>query len=539
MFHFTMGMPLYLMALYGSVMLVLILLLRALLKNKLPKFVFPILWCMVLIRLLVPFSLSTPISTPLSQWVATWSTLVWQDNYASELINVVTYEPGAVSGTSNEFSPTSEVIISNSDTTYVKNDSTTVEVASESDVVAGSFSVPFLPYSTNWINVLISVYVIGVVGVTLYLGWQKMKYSRILKGSLLVEHNEVINNILRTMGMGHVLVFTSDHIASPLVSGWVHPRIYLPSRMDFQNTQCLHHILIHEVMHIKRKDNWVKVLMIIAICLNWYNPLIWIMSKCLSSDIEAACDAAVLKALDGEERAEYASSLLAMAITGDRPTLLYSAFSKTEVEKRIRAVIEYKKAPFLLTLISVLLLTMGSVAFAGSAAAPFSEYLSSYCSSTECKWGAKATLNRDIALGDYSQDRADKAIFKAMERDHDNDREMLKENILNSLSEEFGVEKGAFEINISLILATDARDDEYKEHGITKTKTGFYYLDGKHIRVFIDEMGSLFQTTWADGEIDVTIERDTKGNISDVIVLREGDSIYDERTRENGRFTWH
>mgnify|MGYP002508254758 FL=1 len=62
MLHFRMNMPFYLMAFYGSVMIAAVLLLRALLKNKLPKFVFPALWGVVLLRLLVPFSLSSPLS---------------------------------------------------------------------------------------------------------------------------------------------------------------------------------------------------------------------------------------------------------------------------------------------------------------------------------------------------------------------------------------------------------------------------------------------------------------------------------------------
>ncbi len=64
MLHFRMNMPFYLMAFYGSVMIAAVLLLRALLKNKLPKFVFPALWGVVLLRLLVPFSLSSPLSLP-------------------------------------------------------------------------------------------------------------------------------------------------------------------------------------------------------------------------------------------------------------------------------------------------------------------------------------------------------------------------------------------------------------------------------------------------------------------------------------------
>ena len=67
MLHFRIDMPFYLMAFYGSIMIVAVLLLRAFLKNKLPKFVFPVLWGVVLLRLLVPFSLSSPLSLPVPE----------------------------------------------------------------------------------------------------------------------------------------------------------------------------------------------------------------------------------------------------------------------------------------------------------------------------------------------------------------------------------------------------------------------------------------------------------------------------------------
>ena len=70
MLHFRMNMPFFLMAFYGSIMIVVVLLLRALLKNKLPKFVFPVLWGVVLVRLLVPFSLSSPLSLPVPAWLS-------------------------------------------------------------------------------------------------------------------------------------------------------------------------------------------------------------------------------------------------------------------------------------------------------------------------------------------------------------------------------------------------------------------------------------------------------------------------------------
>ena len=68
MLHFRMDMPLYLMALYSSLMIAVVLIFRFFLKNRLPKFVFPLLWSLILIRLVVPFSLSSPLSASVPQW---------------------------------------------------------------------------------------------------------------------------------------------------------------------------------------------------------------------------------------------------------------------------------------------------------------------------------------------------------------------------------------------------------------------------------------------------------------------------------------
>lgn len=135
---------------------------------------------------------------------------------------------------------------------------------------------------------LLLIYVIGFVLTAGILLWQRYLYSKKLHSSLLVEHNETINELLREMNMGHILVYTNDEIASPLTCGLLAPRIYLPTRMDFQSRELLRHILLHETMHIKRKDNWVKVFMLAALVINWFNPLVWLMSKCFVSDLESA-----------------------------------------------------------------------------------------------------------------------------------------------------------------------------------------------------------------------------------------------------------
>ena len=488
MLHFRMDMPLYLMALYGSAMILVVLLFRVFLKNKLPKFVLPALWILVLVRLLVPFSLSSPLSVPVPEW------------------NLIVPETGPVTVAENK------------------------AVAFASQAVEYSNTYSEFP-AFSWMTVLMIAVCIGIVVTAVVLLYQKWGYSQKLRDSLLIEHNETINEILRSMDVGHVLVFTNDHIASPLVSGILNSRIYLPARMDFQNVQLLRHILTHETMHIKRKDNLIKAVMLLAVCLHWYNPLVWLISKCLSTDIEAACDAAVLKGSDTDERQSYAHSLLAMAITGNRQTLLYSAFSKTEVERRIRSVLHYKKTTALVLALSIIFVLGSTMVLASGGQAPFSNYLSSYCGSTNCKWAVKAALTRDIALGENAQKRANDVILDIMDVDDTNDPDILRDKMAAGLAQEFGVEKGAFKLSIDLSLDDQALKSEYAAYGITMDKNGFYLCQGKTVRRYTDEMLGAVQTR-DEGTVDITVIRDRLGQITSITVLHEGDRAFDQRTKE-------
>ena len=132
--------------------------------------------------------------------------------------------------------------------------------------------ISFLPRSfflrsNSLRNALPVLYLLGLAAVAGILAWQKIIYAKRLKGGLLMERNETVNGLLRDMGMGHVLVFSNDEIASPLACGLIGPRIYLPTRMDFGNAVLLRHVLAHEAMHIRRRDNWVKAVMLAAIVL--------------------------------------------------------------------------------------------------------------------------------------------------------------------------------------------------------------------------------------------------------------------------------
>ena len=385
MLHFRMNMPFYLMAFYGSVMIAAVLLLRALLKNKLPKFVFPTLWGVVLLRLLVPFSLSSPLSLPVPAGLTGLSEAfaIYEDEMARATENLPQTQSGTAGSEATGGDGTARTWASESPGSPSTDNNIAVveEVVMEgsSDYIMDT-GISFLPRSfflrsNSLRNALPALYLLGLAAVAGILAWQKIIYAKRLKGGLLMERNETVNGLLRDMGMGHVLVFSNDEIASPLACGLIGPRIYLPTRMDFGNAVLLRHVLAHEAMHIRRRDNWVKAVMLAAIVLHWYNPLVWLMAKCLASDLEAACDAAVLKKYDTDQRKSYAYSLLAMAVSASRSSLLYSAFSKTEVERRVKGILAFRKASAFAVLLSVLLLAGGTVAFATGGQAPFSHAL--------------------------------------------------------------------------------------------------------------------------------------------------------------------
>ena len=549
MLHFGLNMPYYLMMLYGSIMIAVVLILRVLFRNRLPKFVFPVLWGAVLLRFLIPFSISSPLSIPvpwnnLSPFAITYSNEA-TNTYIAEDVPVYEVSLGdagwaktvGYNKVSVSYEPETEKISVQSDSAPA--DYATIDYAQEDTLLSGtgayydyypSFSSVLFHNIFSMQRILFGIYILGIIIVAGILGWQKYGYMKKLHGSYLIEHNETINTMLRDIGMGHVLVFTSDEIASPMVCGLFNPRIYLPTQMDFQNTLLLRHIFAHETMHIRHKDNWVKCVMVIVLCLNWFNPLVWIMSKCLASDLEAACDVAVIRQCGEETKKDYALSLLAMAVSGSRMSLLYSAFARTEVEKRMKNILAYKKATFFALLCTVLFMSGSMVAFASVAQAPFWSDLTAYCSSSNSRWGATVSITRDIALGRNAQDRAENVVFDVLGSDQTGDPKVIEDRIQERLAKEFGVEKGAFEITSSLCLSREELDKEYEPWGLSAEEgTPFWNYQGETIRTYEDKMLGSYQSN-VNGTVDVFVQRNELGEITSVNVWHEGDAEYEAHT---------
>lgn len=132
-------------------------------------------------------------------------------------------------------------------------------------------------------------------------------------------------------------IYLSDKIKTPAVYGIIKPKIILP--IEYEESE-LNYILMHERAHIKRKDNFMRLLAFIVVCLHWFNPFAWLMLKLLYSDIELACDEFVLSKCNETERKEYAHTLLS---TAEKTNVFAASFGGSKIRIRIENILSYKK----------------------------------------------------------------------------------------------------------------------------------------------------------------------------------------------------
>ncbi len=133
-------------------------------------------------------------------------------------------------------------------------------------------------------------------------------------------------------------IYKGSMVDTPTVFGIIRPRIVLPAGGD---PEYLEQVLLHERIHIKRRDNLWRMLAMLTACLHWFNPFVWFFLKSFLSDCELACDARAVKHMKTEDRKDYARALLKLG-TKDM-TVFSSAFGSSRVKVRIRSVLTYRK----------------------------------------------------------------------------------------------------------------------------------------------------------------------------------------------------
>lgn len=151
---------------------------------------------------------------------------------------------------------------------------------------------------------------------------------------------------------------------SPRLCGIVRPRILLPEDVE---EGLLPYILLHERIHLRRLDNFWKLLALVAAAVHWFNPAAWVLVALLGRDLEVSCDEWALRGLDDSERRAYALSLIAMAERPKGRSPVTCGFNRNPLEERIRFIMtNRKKSMFALTAATAMILCTTS-AFATNA----------------------------------------------------------------------------------------------------------------------------------------------------------------------------
>ena len=334
------------MSISASWLVLAVLILRFALK-KAPKWVNVLLWGIVAIRLICPFSIESALS--LIPSAETISPAVMMDQ----------------TPTVNTGIPAINSVLN--------------------PVIGNSFA-PDPGASVNplqiWVSMLRFLWLTGAGILLLYTAISYWRLRRKVNTAVLYKDN----------------IFQSEHVSSPFVLGIIKPRIYLPFNMD---GRVLEHVIAHERAHIHRKDHWWKPLGFLLLTIHWFNPLVWLAYVLLCRDIELACDERVIRELGNEQRADYTQALVACSVNRRMVAACPLAFGEVGVKERVKSVMNYRKPAFWIVILAIILCVVVAVCFltdpmdnepdlsylnyenAGSLVADIDEVVAIYCPSSD------------------------------------------------------------------------------------------------------------------------------------------------------------
>ena len=302
------------MSIAASWLILAVTLFRVFLKNA-PKWIRCILWGLVAVRLICPFSIESIFS----------------------------------------LLPSAETIPR--DIMYADNPTIHTGVMAVNSVVNPYLSESMAPQIGNNINPMqvvmnigTVIWIVGIMGMLIY---ACISYRRIKKKadvSLPLKEN----------------IYLCDYIDMPFVLGIFRPRIYLPSALLEDDKAGF--VIAHEKAHIRRRDHWWKPLGFLLLTIYWFNPVIWIAYILLCRDIELACDEYVIGSLKEKEKKTYSDALLACSIksSGFHRNMISAcplAFGEVGVKDRVKAVLYYKRPAFWLVILGLLACVIAAICF--------------------------------------------------------------------------------------------------------------------------------------------------------------------------------
>ena len=291
----------------ASWLILAVLVLRVVLK-KAPKWVMPLLWGVVALRLVCLFSIESALSLiPSAETIPS--------EIVTETREPVLYEQATLDIVTNPTLPSAAVPVG---------------------VSRQQAQVDFNIYSILWLAGMSALLVHALVSAG--------KLKRKLATAILLRDN----------------IYESEFVDSPFVFGVVKPNIYLPMHMD-EGTAA--YVIAHEHAHLARRDHWWKVLGYLVLALHWFNPLVWVAYILFCRDIELACDEKVVRGLDGAARADYSQALLSCAAPKRAVAACPLAFGEGNIKTRVKSALHYKKPAFWVAAAAVLAVVIVAVCF--------------------------------------------------------------------------------------------------------------------------------------------------------------------------------
>ncbi|MCC8100298.1 MAG: M56 family metallopeptidase [Clostridiales bacterium] len=310
------------MSVTGSVMILCIAALRLLAGRWLPKWTFHALWVAAALRLVLPLSLPLTVSTGTEAVSAAQA--------VSEAVQT-RLEPAAASASGQE----------------------------AASVSGGSAALQAVTPA----QVLGAVWLVGSLVLVALCLYSYLRCMGRFRASLPDDAPEVRRWLEGQRLRRPLEVRVSDQITSPLTYGVLRPVILLPKQMDRQDSAALNYVLAHELAHVRRWDAVTKLLFAAALCVHWWNPLVWLLYALANRDVELSCDEAVLRQFGSAAGPAYARTLLRLAEPGSVPLPFYNGFGKHAMKERIVAIMKFRRKSTFLTLAAVVLV-IAAVLFA-------------------------------------------------------------------------------------------------------------------------------------------------------------------------------
>ena len=290
--------------------LVLAVLVLRLVSKRSPKWMNVLLWGIVALRLVLPFSIESALSL---------------------IPSAETVSPAAV-----QFDPAPTItsgvsVIDNAVNPSLSEHFAAVPTASVNPLYVWA-------YLAGW------VWLIGLGAMLLYALVSYLRLRRRVSVSLPVQDH----------------IYLCDAISSPFILGVVKPHIYLPSGLDEVQRQ---NVLAHEQAHLARRDHWWKPLGFALLAVYWFNPVLWLAYTLLCRDIELACDERVIRTMDESAVKTYSTVLLACSMPRKAVITCPLAFGEVGVKERVRNALHYKKPAFWVVAASVAVCVVVAVCF--------------------------------------------------------------------------------------------------------------------------------------------------------------------------------